>query len=309
MTETAAGKGVLPEEEVLALVEKINSCVTKYAEAEVALPVGILFDGDIDPSTAASSTRGSEADAADSAAAPKHRPWLLLASLNEAISPKIISKTEENEEIMSQLPYFEPVTHVFSTIESSVFQMIQMQGKMKRLLAGMDADDEARAKIHREWPAPEDLDDDDDPGAASADKEARVVKLFYKNNMGEEFADSGYRGLTSEDEENYPMLEKHWTEWKDFVTAALGGNLPEPGNVSDTSHVSILIHCAQGMNRSGVLTCAWVHWWKRAILKKTGEDWSLLDTVEWCARKRGKILWNTTFQRQLVEWAAREGIL
>ena len=61
-----------------------------------------------------------------------------------------------------------------------------------------------------------------------------------------------------------------------------------------------LVHCAGGMNRSGVLAVAYAMESRR---------WPLLDAVAHCAGARGPILWNAGFQQELVDFARENDLL
>ena len=62
----------------------------------------------------------------------------------------------------------------------------------------------------------------------------------------------------------------------------------------------MLVHCIAGMNRSGVLAIAFVAQSMR---------WPLLRALKHCLERRGCLLWNESFQRQLVLFAQRKDSL
>jgi protein-tyrosine phosphatase len=90
------------------------------------------------------------------------------------------------------------------------------------------------------------------------------------------------------DEEHYDMLGLHWEECKTFLHEA-----KESGG-------KILIHCLGGHNRSVLIAAA-----AMMVLERT----PLLDVVRHIKSKRGIILTNLSFQRQICELAAKEGLL
>merc|ERR1712014_140519 len=92
-----------------------------------------------------------------------------------------------------------------------------------------------------------------------------------------------------DDEEGYPMLDRHLGSARAFIAAAksTGGKC--------------LVHCVAGISRSGVLVAA------ETLLS---ERMTVLDTVAHCRRCRGNaFLWNNSFQEQLVSLARKEGLL
>ena len=60
------------------------------------------------------------------------------------------------------------------------------------------------------------------------------------------------------------------------------------------------VHCVAGVNRSGALAVAYVAQSRR---------WPLLRALRHCCRARGPLVWNATFQRQLVRFCKKEGLL
>ena len=91
------------------------------------------------------------------------------------------------------------------------------------------------------------------------------------------------------------MLGRHWDECRDFLQcvreqAANGGG---SGGV-------VVVHCAAGINRSGLIVAA-----ARMVLERQ----SLIHVVQHCVAQRGSFLWNRSFQKQLCLLAAREHLL
>ena len=105
-----------------------------------------------------------------------------------------------------------------------------------------------------------------------------------------EYADRGieYLQLDGEDEEGYPMLDRHLQAAREFI-----------GPARRTGRV--LVHCAAGLNRSGVLVAA-----ERMLSTRE----TVLETVAHCRRARGNmVLCNESFQEQLVALARADGRL
>jgi len=87
--------------------------------------------------------------------------------------------------------------------------------------------------------------------------------------------------VDAEDEEDYPMLEKHLEEVHVFVK-----DLWRQGKKN------VLIHCAAGINRSGVLVAA---------IKMRTERLPILDVVSAMRLRRGNLcITNEGFQRELL---------
>ena len=109
-----------------------------------------------------------------------------------------------------------------------------------------------------------------------------------RSNLDLEAAGIQYLELHGEDEEDYPMLKNHFEQASAFMraAAAAGGRC--------------LVHCVAGINRSGVLVAAQL---------MVSERLSVLEAVARCQRARGRILWNESFQEQLVVLAEQEGLL
>jgi len=62
----------------------------------------------------------------------------------------------------------------------------------------------------------------------------------------------------------------------------------------------VLVHCQAGVNRSGVLAVAYV---------MDSQRWPLMRALRHCLEARGPLLWNLTFQRQLLRFARSRGLL
>jgi protein-tyrosine phosphatase len=62
----------------------------------------------------------------------------------------------------------------------------------------------------------------------------------------------------------------------------------------------VLVHCSQGINRSGVIVAAYLMLHERL---------PVLQVVQLCASKRHAFLWNDSFQEQLIELAWHHSLL
>ena len=118
--------------------------------------------------------------------------------------------------------------------------------------------------------------------------------------------------VNAKDEEGYDMTSRHFGTFKAFMDDALAASSSSSGSSSSSSSAGgataeactarpkVLIHCVAGMNRSGVLAVAFV---------MTMMRWPLLKALRHCLETRGCLLWNESFQEQLVLFAQREGLL
>lgn len=92
--------------------------------------------------------------------------------------------------------------------------------------------------------------------------------------------------IQADDQLDYNMMG-HWEECCDFLQQAF-----EEGKA--------LVHCAAGMNRSGtIVAAAMLHF----------DKMNLLDVARQLKAKRGYVLSNESFLKQLVQFAAQEGRL
>ena len=101
-----------------------------------------------------------------------------------------------------------------------------------------------------------------------------------------------YDGVRADDDDAYPMLRRHFERFLAFVEPLRGAR----GGAA----ARCVVHCAGGMNRSGVLAVAYVCHTRR---------WNLLRAVEHCSDARGPIVWNAGFQRELVRFARDRGLV
>ena len=104
---------------------------------------------------------------------------------------------------------------------------------------------------------------------------------FYENE------NIAYMGLTADDDDSYP-IQNHVEEVFNFI------------EVARKNHGKCLIHCAEGVNRSGFLATAYV------MLKHKIDP---ISAVEHVATKRHHILSNGSFIVQLLLLARKEQLL
>ena len=102
--------------------------------------------------------------------------------------------------------------------------------------------------------------------------------------------DSGilhYKQFYADDNESYNMLQ-HFNDAKTFLdhAKASGGRA--------------LVHCAMGINRGGAICAAYI---------MADQEMDLLETVRIIKQKRCTVLSNRGFQRQLVTFARKRGLL
>ena len=98
-----------------------------------------------------------------------------------------------------------------------------------------------------------------------------------------------YKRIDGLDEDDYPLLQKHWLEASDFITFTTknGGKC--------------VVHCVAGRNRSVLIVAAYY-----MLSKRT----NVLETVQHVRKQRGNIaLWNEGFQAQLVALARKHDLL
>jgi hypothetical protein len=106
---------------------------------------------------------------------------------------------------------------------------------------------------------------------------------FYKKKMEAE-----YLGFPSDDDETYPLLERHWKDVDTFYQQQRAMNK------------SVLVHCMAGMNRSAAMVVA---------LMIQHHNIALFPAVEGIVAKRGIILSNDGFRKQLVQFAKERNLL
>ena len=98
-----------------------------------------------------------------------------------------------------------------------------------------------------------------------------------------------HKRISCDDSEGYDMIGRHWDEFLPFLN-----------QVRETPGARVVVHCVAGINRSGLICCA-----AHMVL----EQQLLLEVVQQCLDKRGSVLWNRSFQRQLCELAQRHNLL
>ena len=102
--------------------------------------------------------------------------------------------------------------------------------------------------------------------------------------------DSGvvcYKQFHAQDDDRYDMMQ-HLKDAKECIDSA-----KEAGGKT-------LVHCAMGINRSGLIVVAYI---------MLSEKMNLLECVRFVKSKRGTILCNRGFQTQLISFAMKEGLL
>jgi protein-tyrosine phosphatase len=115
----------------------------------------------------------------------------------------------------------------------------------------------------------------------------------YEENIMQESLESVgivHRRIAGDDQEGYDMIGNHWDDCRAFIEDAREGN----------EVAKVLVHCVAGINRSGLISCAAHMCFERE---------TVLKVVEHCMRRRGAVLWNRSFQKQLCLLAAEEGLL
>ena len=111
-----------------------------------------------------------------------------------------------------------------------------------------------------------------------------TIRAFKQNSIT-------YKGIPAEDEENYPLLAKHWHEIHAFLH----------GDETTDSSGNTVIHCVAGINRSVLVV--------RADYILSCQQ-PVLDAVKHVRKQRGNIaLSNSYFQEQLVAFARRNDLL
>merc|ERR1712038_615755 len=95
--------------------------------------------------------------------------------------------------------------------------------------------------------------------------------------------------VSGEDEEDYDMIQNHWDECLAFLKS-----------VKEDENAKVVVHCVAGINRSGLIATAAL-----VVLERM----PLLDAVKLVKSKRGYVLSNNSFRKQLACLAAKEGLL
>ena len=109
----------------------------------------------------------------------------------------------------------------------------------------------------------------------------------------EDYAKHGitYKVIDAQDEEDYPLLDKHWEEAHAFIT------------VGDKNE-KVLVHCVAGHNRSSLIVAA------QCLVMSSNDNSSVVETMRHIRLQRGNVaLQNESFQEQLVAFAREHGRL
>ena len=99
--------------------------------------------------------------------------------------------------------------------------------------------------------------------------------------------------VEGEDEIGYDMIGNHWETCKEFIHQA---KHPPFGK--------IVVHCAAGQNRSALIVAAAL-----LTLDEENEKPTLLQVIKYLKAKRGIVLTNLSFQKQLCIFAAEHDCL
>lgn len=95
--------------------------------------------------------------------------------------------------------------------------------------------------------------------------------------------------VSGEDYPGYDLIGNHWDECRAFLE-----------RTRNDKGKKVVVHCAAGQNRSGLIVAAALVVIERMLL---------LDAVNLLKEKRGIVLTNRSFQQQLCILAEREGLL
>lgn len=115
---------------------------------------------------------------------------------------------------------------------------------------------------------------------AHLDENVKTDADFYGDDMV-------YKGFEAKDNTTYDMTQ-HIEESFQFINGA------------KASGGKVLVHCAQGINRSGLITIAY------CMLEMR---WHFLKAFEHCAKIRVSIIYNRSFQKQLIRWSRAHALL
>lgn len=107
--------------------------------------------------------------------------------------------------------------------------------------------------------------------------------------------------VAGHDEPHYDMIGKHWETCRDFLQGAR----------EESPDCKIVIHCVAGTNRSATIATAALLCLPRADDADGPRQpkQQLLDVVRYIKGRRGMVLTNLCFQRQLCQLAAKHGLL
>jgi hypothetical protein len=106
-----------------------------------------------------------------------------------------------------------------------------------------------------------------------------------------------YMRITAQDEEDYPLLERHWESAYHFIHAKQQDNNEVPHHNGG----NCVVHCVAGLNRSGLIVAADY----MVTCQKP-----VLEVVRHLRKQRGNAaLCNSYFQEQLVAFARKHDLL
>ena len=121
----------------------------------------------------------------------------------------------------------------------------------------------------------------------TVENDPNLHKVYAEDSSQAEGSDFVYLKFSAEDSDKYPIMD-HFQDVFQFIEDA------------EKMKGRCLIHCVQGINRSGVLATAY-------IMKKYNiGPFAAVKTVQ---RKRGRILTNNSFIAQLLIYANENGLL
>lgn len=98
--------------------------------------------------------------------------------------------------------------------------------------------------------------------------------------------------IHAEDREGYNLMEKHGDECLEFLNSVR--------ERSEKEGCKVVVHCVAGINRSGLVACAALMMYERK---------SVLDAVRYVIERRGVILSNKSFQKELCVLASKWDLL
>lgn len=115
-----------------------------------------------------------------------------------------------------------------------------------------------------------------------------VVDAYAANGIA-------YKVICAQDEEDYPLMDKHWEEAHAFINQ---------GN-NDGNKEKVLVHCVAGHNRSALVVAARV-----LVTNNDDATTNVIDAVRHLRKQRGNVaLQNGGFQEQLVAFARHHNCL
>jgi hypothetical protein len=147
--------------------------------------------------------------------------------------------------------------------------------------------------------------------AASLHEDLGITHLLSTNRMPPQMLESLYWELRSyeiehhymaaDDVLSYDMMGAHWDESRNFLQQCIDYQGEGEGDEQTTRPPSkALVHCNAGMNRSGTIVAAAMMYFGKM---------DLLQVATVLKAKRGYVLSNSSFVRQLVVFAAEQGRL